>query len=169
MEDFKTIYIYENWCVVTYFLINGRFCLVSLGNPAFSNIFPRARNVLMTFELWTLCVRLCIFSLYISHLLLSSQQAPIAMWTLHYNKFTYLDYVFLLPSYILYIYIWGEKRKLVKSFEKKMAKICFLIYIPIILVTGSLALWIECSPMAWETMVQSEVASYQRLKKRHVT
>ena len=34
-----------------YFLINGRFCLVSLGNPTFSNIFPRARHVLMTFEL----------------------------------------------------------------------------------------------------------------------
>ena len=51
MDDFKTIYIYENLHVVAYFLINGRFCLVSLGNPTFSNMFPCARNVLMTFEL----------------------------------------------------------------------------------------------------------------------
>ena len=81
---------------------------------------------------------MCIFSLYISHLPLSSQQASIAMWTilitkswwwllkpkrstttLHHNKFTYLDYVFLFP----------------------------------------------CSPMARETWVQSQVESYQRLKK----
>ena len=35
----------------TYLLRNWRFCLVSFGNPTFSNIFPRARDVLMTFEL----------------------------------------------------------------------------------------------------------------------
>ena len=82
MDDFKTIYIYENLLVVAYFLINGRIYLVSLGNPTFSNMFPRARHVLKTFELWTLCARLWIFSLYISHLLLSSQQVSIAMWTI---------------------------------------------------------------------------------------
>ena len=90
MDDFKTIYIYiyiyENLLVVAYFSINGRFCLVSLGNSTFSNVFPRAKHVLMTFELWTLCARLCIFSLYISHLLLSSQQASIAMWTILISK-----------------------------------------------------------------------------------
>ena len=85
MDDFKTIYIYENLLVV-YFLINGRFSLVSLRNPTFSNIFPHARHVLMTFELWTLCACFCIFSLYISHLLLSSQQASIAMWTILISK-----------------------------------------------------------------------------------
>ena len=31
--------------------------------------------------------------------------------------------------------------------------------------TGSLPLWIECSPMVQEACVQSQVASYQRLKK----
>ena len=71
--------IYMKNLLVAYFLINGRFCLVSLGNSAFSNMFPRAGHVLMTFELWTLCARLCIFSLHISHLLLSSQQTSIAM------------------------------------------------------------------------------------------
>ena len=74
------------WLVVAYFSINGSFCLVSLENPTFSNIFPRARHVLMTFELWTLCARLCIFSLYISHLVLTSQQASIAMWTILISK-----------------------------------------------------------------------------------
>ena len=77
------IYTYEN-LFVAYFSINGRFCLVSLKTPTFSNIFPRAKHVLMTFEFWTLCACLCIFSLYISHLLLSSQQAPIDMWTISY-------------------------------------------------------------------------------------
>ena len=30
---------------------------------------------------------------------------------------------------------------------------------------GLLALWVECSPIPWETGVQSGVESYQRLKK----
>ena len=81
-----------------------------------------ARHILKTFEFWTLCSCLCIFSLYISHLLLSSQSIhryvnyfdiQVLMMvteterltsTLHQNIFTYLDYVFLLPSYI-YIYV----------------------------------------------------------------
>ena len=86
MDDFKTIYIYENLLDIAYFLINERFCLVSLGNPTFSNMFPHARHALTTFEWWTLCARLCIFLLYISHLLLSSQQASIAMWTILISK-----------------------------------------------------------------------------------
>ena len=32
-------------------------------------------------------------------------------------------------------------------------------------VNRTLAWWLECSPMAWETWVQSQVESYQRLKK----
>ena len=126
------IYTYENLFVV-YFSINGRFCLVSLKNPTFSNIFPHAKHVLMTFEFWTLCACLCIFSLYISHLLLSYQQAPIDMWTISYpspddgywNRNINVDitswyihlfglYFFLQPSYcrilsiftFIYIYIY---------------------------------------------------------------
>ena len=83
---FQTISIYENLLVIAYFSTNGRSCLDSLGNPTFSNMFLRARHVLMTFELWTLCARLCIFSLYISHLLQSSQPASIAMWTILISK-----------------------------------------------------------------------------------
>ena len=52
----------------------------------FKYIFPCARHVLMTFELSTLCTRLCIFPLYISHLLLSSKQASIAIWTILISK-----------------------------------------------------------------------------------
>ena len=44
MDEFKTIYIYDNLFVVAYFTINGRIYLVSLGNPTFSNMFPRARH-----------------------------------------------------------------------------------------------------------------------------
>ena len=40
----------EKYATNKYFSINGRFCLVSLKNPTFSNIFPRAKHVLMTFE-----------------------------------------------------------------------------------------------------------------------
>ena len=32
-------------------------------------------------------------------------------------------------------------------------------------ITGSLTEWVECSPMARESGVQSQVESYQRLKK----
>ena len=126
------IYTYVN-LFVAYFSINGRFCLVSLKNPTFSNIFPRAKHVLMTFEFWTLCACLFIFSLYISHLLLSSQQSPIYIvnyfiskswwWLINRNvnvDFTswYIHlfglYFFLLPSYcrilsiftFIYIYIY---------------------------------------------------------------
>ena len=66
MDDFKTICIYENLLDIAYFLINGRFCLVSLGNPTFSNIFPRARHVLNSFELRTLCAHLYLFVVYFS-------------------------------------------------------------------------------------------------------
>ena len=38
---------------------------------------------------------------------------------------------------------------------------CLLCFI----FTGSLASWVECSPMVWETWVQSQLASYQRLLK----
>ncbi len=35
-------------------------------------------------------------------------------------------------------------------------------------LTGPLALWLECSPMVQETRVQSQVESYQTLKKNLV-
>ena len=66
MDDFKTICIYKNLHVFEYFLINGVIYLVSFGNPTFSNIFPRTRHVLTTFELWTVCVRLYLFVVYFS-------------------------------------------------------------------------------------------------------
>ena len=113
------IYTYEN-LFVAYFSINGRFCLVSLKNPTFSNIFPRAKHVLMTFEFWTLCACLSIFSLYISHLL---NNHPSILWTIlypspddgYYNRNVNVDftswyihlfglYFFLLPSYIYIIH-----------------------------------------------------------------
>ena len=36
-------------------------------------------------------------------------------------------------------------------------------------LTGPLVQWIECSPIAWETGVQSQVKSYQTLKKWFLT
>ena len=44
-------------------------------------------------------------------------------------------------------------------------KYSYLIVIIIWFQTGSLAQWVECSPMVRETRVQSQVKSYQRLKK----
>ena len=38
-----------------------------------------------------------------------------------------------------------------------------IIYIKNKTKNGSLAKWVESSPMVWDTWVQSEVASYQRL------
>ena len=37
------------------------------------------------------------------------------------------------------------------------------IYIYVYIYIGTLAQTLECSPMAWETWVQSQVESYQRL------
>ena len=80
----------------------------------------------MTFELWTLSARLCIFSLYISlfapvisasihryvnysdiQFLMMVTETETLTSTLNHNKFTYLDYVFLLSSYcwiLIHIY-----------------------------------------------------------------
>ena len=40
--------------------------------------------------------------------------------------------------------------------------VSLFVYIEYIYI---LAKWLECSPMAWETGFQSQVESYQRLKK----
>ena len=67
----------------------------------------------MTFELWTLCARLCTFSLYISlfasvisasihryvnyfdiQVLMMVTETETLTSTLNHDKFTYLDYVF---------------------------------------------------------------------------
>ena len=113
----------------------------------------------MTFKLWTLGARLCIFSLYISHLLLPSQQASIAMWTiliskswwwflkperststLSHNIFAYWDYAFFCfhhtPIYIyIYIYIRGTYDKFTDFFHmgikncRRLWKIQYVIVI----------------------------------------
>ena len=76
-------------------------------------IFPCARHVLMTFELWMLCARLWIFSLHISYfspvisanihcyvnyfdiqVLMMVTETKTLTSTLHHDIFTYLDYVF---------------------------------------------------------------------------
>ena len=84
MDDSKLIYTYKN--LLAYFSINGRFCLVSLGNLTFSNIFSRARHVLLTFESWTLCARLCIFSLHISHFSPVISASIHCLWTILISK-----------------------------------------------------------------------------------
>ena len=54
-DDFKTICICENLLVFAYFLINWWFCLVSFGNPTFSNTFPRTRHVLNSWIMNAMC------------------------------------------------------------------------------------------------------------------
>ena len=66
MGDFGMICIRENLFVFAYFLINGRIYFVSLGNPTFSNIFPRARHIPNIFESWMLCAHLYLFVVYFS-------------------------------------------------------------------------------------------------------
>ena len=115
---FQTIYTYENLLVFAHFSINGRFCLVSLGNPTFSNIFPRARHVLMTFERYVhvyVSIR-CIFLICSCHLsnvnyfdiqsLMMVTETETLTSTLHHNIFAYLDYVFSATFIYIYIYIY---------------------------------------------------------------
>ena len=47
-----------------------------LGNPTFPNMFPRARHVLNTFKLWTLCARLHLFVVYFLF-------APVVLASIH--------------------------------------------------------------------------------------
>ena len=42
--------------------------------------------------------------------------------------------------------------------------ICVYLYVYVNFVIGSLVKRVACSPMAWETSVQSQGESYQRLK-----
>ena len=72
MDIFKTICIYENLLVFAYLFNNGSIYLVSLRNPTFSNIFPRAKHVLNAFKLWTQCARLYLFVVYFSFALVIS-------------------------------------------------------------------------------------------------
>ena len=44
-------------------------------------------------------------------------------------------------------------------------KAVYINFMLMLFLTGSLALWVECSPMVREIRVQSQVSSYQRLKK----
>ena len=121
MDDFKTICKYENLLVFTYFLKNGRFCLVFFfWEIQHFQIYFHAPDPFLTLLNYERYVHICIFSLYTFHLHLLSLQASIVIliskswwWLLKpkrptssliHNKFTYLDYVFLLSSYI-YIYI----------------------------------------------------------------
>ena len=125
MDDSKRS-IHMKTYLFVYFSINRRFCLVSLGNPTFSNMFPRSRHVLMTFEFWTLYARLWIFSLYISffapvisasihryvnyfdiQVLMMVTETETLTSTLHHNIFTYLDYVFF--CYFIVICVERER------------------------------------------------------------
>ena len=48
-----------------------------------------------------------------------------------------------------------------KKKEKKKISIFSMLYLRVMYISK----WLECSLMAWETWVQSQVESYQRLKK----
>ena len=69
-------------------------CLIGYKRKIIKTLISRANLLNMswcarhvkTFELWMLCACLCIFSLYIFHLLLLSQQGSIAMWTILISK-----------------------------------------------------------------------------------
>ena len=43
--------------------------------------------------------------------------------------------------------------------------VCVYIYMCIYIYIYPIYKWVQCSPMAWETGVQSEVEPYQRFKK----
>ena len=129
MDDFKSICIYENLLVFAYFLKkkNGRIYRVFFGGGIqHYQIYFHVPNTLLTLLNYERYVHVYIFRLYIFHLFLLSRQTSIAMWTiliskswwwllepkrlrstLHDNKFTYLDFVFLQSSYcriLIHIY-----------------------------------------------------------------
>ena len=53
------------------------------------------------------------------------------------------------------------RQKVINSFVSETIESACII----IIITSSLAQWVECSPMIRETWVQSQVASYQRFLK----
>ena len=56
-------------------------------------------------------------------------------------------------------------RTINKSAQTKSLETYLIILVYIHIYTSSLAEWIQCSPMAPQTRIQSQVKSYQRLKK----
>ena len=95
------------------------------GNPTFSNVSTRQTR---SYDFWivnAMCTFVNLFAVYFSfapvisasiqpyenyfdiQVLMIVTETEMLTSTLHHNKFTYLDYVFLLPSYIyIYIYIY---------------------------------------------------------------
>ena len=101
------LYIWKLNCFCIFLNKLSRF----FGNPTFSNIFPHARYVLMTFELCTFVYLFVVYFLFAPvisasiHHYVNYFDIQVLMMvtetltsTLCHNKFTYLDYVFLLPS-----------------------------------------------------------------------
>ena len=84
MDDFKMICIYENLLVFAYFLINERIYLVSLGKRF--QIYFHVPDTFLTHLNYERYVHVCTFPLYTFHLLLLSQHASIAMWTILISK-----------------------------------------------------------------------------------
>ena len=131
------LYIWKLICCV---FLNGRFCLVSLKNPTFSNIFFHVPNTfwwLLNFERYVhvyVSFR-CIFLICSCHL----NNHPSILWTIlypspddgYYNRnvnvdFTYIHlfglYFFLLPSYCRILSIFT----FILSFRKKLIPNTFL-------------------------------------------
>ena len=101
MDDSNDLYIWKLICCV---FLNKREVLSRFFEKSYIfKYFSTCQTRSDAFEFWTLCACLSIFSLYISHLLLSSQQSPIDMWTISYPS---PDDGFFIYIYI-YIYIYG--------------------------------------------------------------
>ena len=113
MDDFKTIYIYENLLVVAYFLINGRFLSRFFVKYAIFKYVSTFQT--RSFDFWimnTMCTFEYLFVVYFSfapvisastqrnvnysdiQILMMVTETETLTLTLHHNKFTYLDYVF---------------------------------------------------------------------------
>ena len=126
MGDFKTICIFENLPISAYFFKRREDFSCLLKNPIFSNIIPRAKHVLNTFELIMLCARLYLFVIDISfapvistsihRYVNNSPDIKVLMKVIETETLTRLYItissstwiiVFLLSSYIyIYIYIY---------------------------------------------------------------
>ena len=105
--------IHKKNLLVAYFSINRRFCLVSLGNPTFSNIFSTCQTRSNDFWIMNaMCAFMYLFVVYFSsvrvisasihryvnyfdiQVLMMVTETETLTSTLHHNIFTYLDYVF---------------------------------------------------------------------------
>ena len=100
------------------------------------------------------CIWMCVLKLF--RIPLPTTFSPVC-------NFCIYIYIYIYTYIYIYIYIYVHTHIYIYIYI--YIYICIYIYIYIYIYNRTLAWWLKCSPVAWETWVHSQVELYQRLKK----